>query len=863
MNKNNELTIQDVQVLLQNLSSNDQEEIQISTATDIFNNTKNYKCQAVYSYALSNTDIFNFDEIKKNKSYLIIICAYLKLYKLFANNYKNCEVLTEKEYVELYELLLKYPFMEKKDIYICLAKLFKKIFKKNYNYINPILNSNYIVTKIWNLACNSNKNSSKVQVTYLGLIKLIITIKKYQETFGNIETIEILCSSIVKNLALKIEEVANIGKIDDKDEDDYNDSNSNKENKPLSDSRSMNEMDSKSNVKINKSNTIEKKENEKYKKNKKVTLKESKSKIKDNNIKKENRSSFKLNLKSNSKTLLSDLSSADTLKSNSITNNDVEMTFLDYNNCNDQIIELRLDILQNLCCLNDTSRHNAISQNIIPIINVIIKNCFYPLNRKCFFILSNLSHCQDVNNAETILGYILSILYLTFRYVTNEYLYLPISFMLRNITFSYGSIKSKFYSMHGIDYMFDGIKSCIDNISNFDSIPKNDFSFFYAVDNYVCILKNICLSSKAYTIKEVFLKYSKLLVDILSLTVNYYYEYLDNITITLPVKYKDYKLNSKDSTIIIESNKLYIYSHDGTDYFQYTQEDYDINVKDKYVEKSNDPFSMIIDNILNLFILITNFENTSKLFYENDSLNEILNILKKFINKSKKEYSIIEKLLRCIENMALYSDSAQKIFESLGNNLMDYIFQQVTVESKLISLNIIYNIIITDLSISLFIFNLKNGLIEEIITNIVSTNNDYRDIAIKIINFYVSQNNQEYNIKLYENGCMEGLVVVINNSEKKLVNTSILNMAMSSYLKLNELCQSKPEFCLRMQNEWKQRDMHFKNSKALEKLSEYETNNKQVPKQKKKTKKSLKKSVKKIINSKKIEKIEKKKSVSV
>jgi len=136
MNKNNELTIQDVQVLLQNLSSNDQEEIQISTATDIFNNTKNYKCQAVYSYALSNTDIFNFDEIKKNKSYLIIICAYLKLYKLFANNYKNCEVLTEKEYVELYELLLKYPFMEKKDIYICLAKLFKKIFKKNYNYIN-------------------------------------------------------------------------------------------------------------------------------------------------------------------------------------------------------------------------------------------------------------------------------------------------------------------------------------------------------------------------------------------------------------------------------------------------------------------------------------------------------------------------------------------------------------------------------------------------------------------------------------------------------------------------------------------------------------------------------------------------------
>ncbi|ORX43005.1 hypothetical protein BCR32DRAFT_282014 [Anaeromyces robustus] len=808
MNKpTKELPSSENTIILKKLSNYTDEEIQLSTAIDIFNNKNYYKCQATYTYLMSNKDYYYFENIVNNKPNSIVICSYLILLKYYANNNKNCELLTSNDYIEIYEKLFNYHFVDKYDVYIYLAKLFKKIFKNNNIYILPILKSNYILSKICDIISDKEKNATQEQqIVYLNLIKVLISNKKYQEIFGYSGVIEILCCDIIKNLAIKIEESSRVEKIDD-DENAYSYNNNNVSNSIINNDNIINN----SNITISNGN----KKIANNKTNKKVTLKDIKSKSKDKyNSKRDINSTFKLNLKANSRILLSEMSSRDTLRSFSINIYDYKMINLDFNNYNDSILELRFNILQNVCCLNDVFRHDAISQNIIPIINIIMKNCFFPLNKKSYYILSNLMLSQDVGNIETIHSYLISILQPTIHFVTNEYLYLPISFMLRNMIFNFTNIKSKFYTLHGIDYIFDGINSIIKKLENLNLIPENDYSVFFAIDNYICILKNICLSSKAYTIKEVLLKYSKSIVDTLYLVLIYYYDSFAKVTIVLP------NLNKKKEcpTFVIENSKLYIYFYNNTDYFQYSKDDYENNVKDNYNERKNDPFKMIINNILNLLILITNYDNISKFFYESGILNKVIKIVKMILCKPKKEYNIIEKLLNCIENMALYNDSGQIIFETLGNNLIEYIYQEITTETKYKSMSIIYNIISFNNNISSYIFNLSSGLIEEIIANIASVNNNYRDIAIKIINFYVMQNNQDINKKLRMHGCLEELFVIINDVEKRLINTSILNMAISSYLKLNDdLNSPNSEFCIKMQNEWKQRDIYYKDNTMLEK----------------------------------------------
>eukprot|EP00833_Pecoramyces_ruminatium_P017464 jgi/Orpsp1_1/1191496/evm.model.d7180000086347.1 len=225
-NSNEEITIKDVKdiiLLLKKLSNHIDEKAQISVAADIFNNTKNYKCKALYSYLMNGKDISYFEKIVKNKPHSIVICAYLKLLKIFANNSKNCEILTESNYIELYESLFKYHFMDKYDIYIYLAKLYKKIFKINDNCIYLILKSKYILSRICNIISDNEKNATQEQqIEYLKLIELLISNKKYQEIFGYSGIIEILCSDIIRNLAVKIEESSKIEKDDEEDDIDYN-----------------------------------------------------------------------------------------------------------------------------------------------------------------------------------------------------------------------------------------------------------------------------------------------------------------------------------------------------------------------------------------------------------------------------------------------------------------------------------------------------------------------------------------------------------------------------------------------------------------------------------------------------------------
>ncbi|OUM65358.1 hypothetical protein PIROE2DRAFT_7657 [Piromyces sp. E2] len=833
MNKpNKEIILSELVFLFKKLSNYSNEELQISSAADVINNPDYYKGQAVNSYIIGNKDIYNFQTIIDNKPHSIVVCAYLKLLKRFANNPKNCEALTSSEYIDIYEHLFKYHYMDKYNTYIYVAKLFIKLFETDESCILPILKSSYILSRICCMISDKEKSSTQEQQTiYIKLIKLLINNKKYQEIFGNSGIIELLCNDIIKNLAIKIEESTRIEKNEEVEEND------NLNNKSLNYSKDKLNVRS-SNKKLNKSNNNINDGKKSTKKSKKVTLKETKIKQKS----KFDLNTFsKLNLEANTKTLLNEMSSRDSLRSYSMNFNEDKMFFLDYNNFNDLIIELRLDILQNICCLNDVFRHDAIAQNIIPIINIIIKNNFYPLNKQCFFILSNIMLSQDVGNVETIHTYLVSILPLIVHNVTNEYLYLPISFVIRNIIFNYTSIKSKFYTLHGIDAVFDGINEINQRLTSLNITSENDMSFLYTIDNYACILKNICFSSKAPTIKEVLLKYSKRLVDSINLVLNYYYELFNKVTIVTSFNNKKYKNDT--TTYIIEGNKLFIYKKNNSDYFQYSKDDYENNVKDKYIEKSNDPFKMIIMNLLTLFIAITNYDNTSKMFYESGALIELLNITKKLIDMPKKSFDIIEKLLHCIENMSFFLNSSQKIFEVLGNTLIKYIYQESTTETKLISLCIIYNIIITNPSISKYIFHLSSGLVEEIITNIASTNNDYRDIAIKIVNFYISQNDIDINEKLCKHGCIEQLSVIINkNNNKTLINASILNMATTSYLKLMDVNPTNPEFCIKMQNEWKQRDEYFKES-----FINLETNNS--------SKKAFKKVARKIIKANKMNRI--------
>jgi len=833
MNKSNKgIVLSELVFLFKKLSNYTNEEIQISSAADVINNNDYYKSQAVYSYTINSKDVYYFESVVKNNPHSIVICAYLKLLKRFAKNPKNCETLTSSEYINIYEQLFNYHYMDKYNTYIYLAKLFIKLFETDESCVISILKSSYILSRICTIVGDKEKNSTQEQQTlFIKMIKIFITNKKFQEIFGNSGIIESLCNDIIKNLAIKIEENTRFEK-DDGDED-----NEELDNRTMSISKNK-LNDSSSSKKLNKSsNNVDGKKT--TKKNKKAIKTKSKSKMDIN-------SSYKLNLSSSSKVLINEMSSRDSLRSYSMNFNQEKMYFLDYNNFNDLIIELRLDILQNICCINDVFRHEAIAQNIIPIINIIIRNNFYPLNKQCLYILSNLMLTQDVGNAETIHSYLVSILPMIVRYVTNEYLYLPVSCVLRNIIFNFTSIKSKFYTLHGIDAVFDGLNEINQRLENLNTTSDNDMSFFYAIDNYVCILKNICFSSKAPTIKEVLLKYSKRLVDTINLILNYYFESFNKVTIVTPF---NKKYNADTIKYAIEGNKLYIYKKDNTDYFQYSKDDYESNIKDKYLEKSNDPFKMIIANLLTLFIAITNYDNTSKFFYESGSLNELLNITKKLIDMPNKIFDIIEKLLHCIENMSLYLDSSLKTFEILGNTLTEYIYQEITTETKLKSLCILHNIIISNPTISKYIFNLPSGLIEEIISNIASTKTDYRDISIKIVNFYVSQNNIDINEKLCMHGCIEQLSVIINNNNKMSMNTSILNMATTSYLKLINFNSNDPEFCIKMQNEWKQRDVYFK-----EALIKQETNNSST------NKKSLKKVSKKIIKINKFTQIKNKKS---
>jgi len=832
MNKPNKgITSSDLIVSLKKLSNYTDESTQISTATDILNNPNYYKSQSVYSYSMNSKDINYFINITNNNPNSIVICAFLKLLKRFTNNEKNCEILTTSEYIEIYEQLFRHHFMDKYDIYIYLAKLFIKIFKKNEMCLLPILKSAYILSRICSLISDKEKNSTQEQqIIYLKLIKILISNKKYQDIFGNSGIIEILCFDIIKNLAIKIKEST----VTEKKDEEINNNNINK--------------NSFSNIKINKNNNIDDNNSKSLnnsKKNKKVTIKDTKSKINDNNKLDVN----SLNLKENSKVLLSEMSSKESLRSYSMNFYDEKMCNLDYNNFNDLIIELRLNVLQNICCLNDVFRHDAIVQNIIPIINIMIKNCFYPLNKQCFYILSNLMLSQNVSNVETIQSYLVSILPLTIHYISNEYLYLPISFIIRNIIFNFASIKSKFYTFHGIDAVFDGINIIIEKFNESNLKQEDELSYLYTVDNYVCILKNICLSSKAPTIKEVLLKYSKRLIDILNITLKNYYESYDEVS-KIIIENNSQK---NEHIMIIEGNKWFSNKKHHSYYFQYSKIDFEINVKGKYIEENNNPFKMIIDNLLSLIILVTNYENTSKFFFESGSLQEILNITKKIINKPPLKNIIIEKLLQCIENMSLFIISSQRIFECLGNILINYVYNQTTINIKLKSLCIIYNIITFNENISNFIFHLSSGLIEEIIANISSVNNDYRDIAIKIVNFYVMRNDQEINEKLCKHGCLEQLSVVINSNNKILINNSILNIATLSYLKLDEFKSTNFDFCIKMQNEWKQRDIYFKDTnkkKDTNKTSKKTENKKETNTST--NKKSLKNVTKKLINVKRI-----------
>jgi len=277
----------------------------------------------------------------------------------------------------------------------------------------------------------------------------------------------------------------------------------------------------------------------------------------------------------------------------------------------------------------------------------------------------------------------------------------------------------------------------------------------------------------------------------------------------------------------------------------------------KYLEKNNNPFKMIIDNLLNLIILITDYDNSSKFFFESGLLQETLNITKRIMNKPKKKYTIIEYLLQCIENISQFNISSQRIFETLGTIMIEYIYNQTTSITKLKSLCIVYNIIVNNENISEFFFYLSSGLIEEIITNISSVNNDYRDIAIKIINFYAMKNDQEINEKLCKHGCLEQLSVVINTNNKTRINTSILTLATTSYLKLNEFKTKNPDFCIKLQSEWKQRDIYFKDTNNTDKKNKKTENNKSP--QKSTNKLTLKKATKKIIIINKVANIKKKK----
>jgi len=107
MNKsNNEITQSDLLSILKKLSNNKDESTQISIAADILKNTSNYESQSVYSYSLNSKDINYFKNIIDNNPNSIVICAFLKLLKLFANNKENCIILTTSEYIEIYEKLL-------------------------------------------------------------------------------------------------------------------------------------------------------------------------------------------------------------------------------------------------------------------------------------------------------------------------------------------------------------------------------------------------------------------------------------------------------------------------------------------------------------------------------------------------------------------------------------------------------------------------------------------------------------------------------------------------------------------------------------------------------------------------------------
>ncbi|ORX53423.1 hypothetical protein BCR36DRAFT_396656 [Piromyces finnis] len=208
MNKpKKEITFSELVFLLKKLSNYNDEELQISSATDIINNSEFYKNQVVYNYTISSKDINYFISIVDNGPHSIVICAYLKLLKYFANNSKNCETLTSSEYIAIYEKLFEYHFIDKYNSYIYLAKLFIKIFDKNESYLLPILKSSYILNRICNMISDREKNAiQKQQIVYIKLIKRLISNKKYQEIIGNSGIIETLCYDITRNLAIKFEE---------------------------------------------------------------------------------------------------------------------------------------------------------------------------------------------------------------------------------------------------------------------------------------------------------------------------------------------------------------------------------------------------------------------------------------------------------------------------------------------------------------------------------------------------------------------------------------------------------------------------------------------------------------------------------